>query len=118
MRDTHLWAEASGPMAPCFPPAITLVSMAFPERYKAQVLEAIETIDLERVGSAIEVLSQARAEGRHIFVCGNGGSASTASHFVADMVKGGYDVDFGIGRGFVNAADTWVMKAIIGLPLE
>ena len=62
--------------------------MAFPERYKAQVLEAIETIDLERVGSAIEVLSQARAEGRHIFVCGNGGSASTASHFVADMVKG------------------------------
>jgi len=34
------------------------------------------------------VLAAARAEGRAIFVCGNGGSASTASHFVCDMVKG------------------------------
>ncbi len=37
---------------------------------------------------------------------------------VADVEKGGYDVNFGIGRGFVNEADTWVMKAIIALPLE
>jgi hypothetical protein len=37
---------------------------------------------------------------------------------VADIAKGGYDLDFGIGRGFVNATDNWVMKAIIGLPLE
>lgn len=37
---------------------------------------------------------------------------------VADVVKGGYDVNFGIGRGFVNEADKWVMKAIIGVPLQ
>jgi hypothetical protein len=37
---------------------------------------------------------------------------------VADVVKGGYDVNFGIGRGFVNEADKWVMKAIIGFPLK
>ncbi|ADE11486.1 conserved hypothetical protein [Sideroxydans lithotrophicus ES-1] len=43
---------------------------------------------------------------------------SHSLYVVADMAKGGYDVNFGIGRGFVNAADTWVMKAIIGLPLE
>ena len=30
----------------------------------------------------------ARAAGRTIFVCGNGGSACTASHFVCDVVKG------------------------------
>ncbi|MGH9609497.1 MAG: D-sedoheptulose-7-phosphate isomerase [Bryobacteraceae bacterium] len=40
------------------------------------------------VAEAIGVLREARDAGRHIFVCGNGGSASTASHFVTDMVKG------------------------------
>ncbi len=37
---------------------------------------------------------------------------------VADVDKGGYDVNFGIGRGFVNEGDKWVMKAIIGVPLQ
>jgi len=62
--------------------------MSFPEQYKAELFKAIETVDLEKVGKAIEVLSRARDEGRQIFVCGNGGSASNASHFVCDMVKG------------------------------
>ena len=61
---------------------------AFPQFYKSQVLKAIETIDLEKVAQVIEILRQAREEGRRIFVCGNGGSASAASHFVCDMVKG------------------------------
>ncbi len=37
---------------------------------------------------------------------------------VADVVKGGYDVDFGIGRGFVKSPDTWVAKAIVALPFQ
>src|SRR5260370_31914887 len=61
---------------------------SFPELYKADVLRAIETIELEKVGQAIDILIQARNQDRRIFVCGNGGSASTASHFVCDMVKG------------------------------
>ena len=61
---------------------------SFPELYKADVLRAIETIELEKVGQAIDILIQARDEDRRIFVCGNGGSASTASHFACDMVKG------------------------------
>jgi len=60
----------------------------FPSLYKNDLLRAIETIDLDKVGEAIEVLKQARDANRHIFVCGNGGSASTASHFACDMVKG------------------------------
>jgi D-sedoheptulose 7-phosphate isomerase len=54
----------------------------------AEVLTAIESVDLEKVGRAIEILARARGEDRHIFVCGNGGSAAAASHFVCDMVKG------------------------------
>ena len=64
------------------------MTLSFPQEYKADVLKAIETIDLDKVNRAIEILVQARDAGRHIFVCGNGGSASTASHFVCDMVKG------------------------------
>jgi D-sedoheptulose 7-phosphate isomerase len=64
------------------------MTASFPELYKADVLKAIETIDLEKVGQAIDILRQARDEDRRIFICGNGGSASTASHFVCDMVKG------------------------------
>src|SRR5215471_2439341 len=61
---------------------------SFPHTYKTDLLKAIDTVDLEKVNEAIQVLAQARAESRRIFVCGNGGSASTASHFVCDMVKG------------------------------
>jgi len=64
------------------------MSASFPQLYKIDVLQAIETIDLDKVGQAIDILIRARDEGRRIFVCGNGGSASTASHFVCDMVKG------------------------------
>ena len=61
---------------------------SFPSLYKADLLRAIESIDLAKVTEAIGILKRARDEKRHIFVCGNGGSASTASHFACDMVKG------------------------------
>src|ERR1039457_6792437 len=65
-----------------------VMAASFPELYKAGVLQAIETIELDKVGTAIDIFIQARDEDRRIFVCGNGGSASTASHFVCDMLKG------------------------------
>src|SRR5260370_19842515 len=62
--------------------------MTFPQQYKNELLKAIETIELDKVNQAIELFREARENGRHIFVCGNGGSASTASHFACDIVKG------------------------------
>lgn len=62
--------------------------MLFPQRYKSELIQALETIELSKVGEVIEILKRARDEGRRIFVCGNGGSASTASHFATDLVKG------------------------------
>jgi D-sedoheptulose 7-phosphate isomerase len=70
---------------------------SFPAEYKSDLLNAVETLDLAKVGEAIEILKAARAENRHIFVCGNGGSASTASHFVCDMIKG---ASYGRGSRF------------------
>ncbi|MDX2150577.1 MAG: SIS domain-containing protein [Bryobacteraceae bacterium] len=62
--------------------------MSFAEQYKANLLGTIEKIDLAKVEQAIGWLKEARDKGAAIFVCGNGGSAATASHFVCDMVKG------------------------------
>jgi D-sedoheptulose 7-phosphate isomerase len=62
--------------------------MLYPQRYQGELIHALEGLDLEKVGQAIEILARARDEGRRIFVCGNGGSASTASHFATDLVKG------------------------------
>src|SRR5512139_3955464 len=62
--------------------------MTFAEQYKTELFQAIDTLDLEKVHQAIDWFREARENKRHIFTCGNGGSASTASHFVCDIVKG------------------------------
>jgi D-sedoheptulose 7-phosphate isomerase len=62
--------------------------MSYTESYREQAQKAIELIDLDRVNQAIDWFRQVRAEDRQIFVCGNGGSASTASHFACEMLKG------------------------------
>jgi len=62
--------------------------VSFAEKYRAQLLSTLGGLDLETVARAIEWFAQARAEGRSIFVAGNGGSLATASHFVCDMAKG------------------------------
>lgn len=60
----------------------------FATNYKQELLSAIDAIPLDRVQTAIDWIQEALNEGRQIFTCGNGGSASTASHFICDMVKG------------------------------
>src|ERR1700682_1207152 len=62
--------------------------MTYPEIYKTELLAAIDRIDTGRVQQAIEWFREVRDASKHIFVCGNGGSASTASHFTCDIVKG------------------------------
>lgn len=67
---------------------VQISGVEFGLEYKSKLLNALGTVDMEAVGRGIEMLAAARDANRHIFVCGNGGSASTASHFVTDMVKG------------------------------
>ena len=62
--------------------------MSYCEQYRTQLLGVIESLDLSQVETATAWLRQARDENRQVFTCGNGGSASTASHFVTDLVKG------------------------------
>jgi len=46
-----------------------------------------DSIDRAAIDRAIELLFAAWQRGNTIFTCGNGGSASTASHLVADLSK-------------------------------
>jgi D-sedoheptulose 7-phosphate isomerase len=62
--------------------------MNFPELYKAQLVDTIQALDTAQIQRAIDLLTEARDAGHRIFTCGNGGSASTASHFATDIVKG------------------------------
>jgi D-sedoheptulose 7-phosphate isomerase len=42
----------------------------------------------EKANAIVDVLLTARKENKTVFIMGNGGSASTASHFVGDLSKG------------------------------
>lgn len=50
--------------------------------------EVIENLDLDAVNDLMNAMERARLSGHRIFLCGNGGSAATASHVVCDFVKG------------------------------
>src|SRR5260221_10057946 len=60
------------------------------EYLKAQKA-ALDSIPVEAVEKLIGKLQKALAEGRQIFVFGNGGSAANASHFITDLGKGSSD---------------------------
>lgn len=62
--------------------------MTYPELYKSSLLEAIHEVPVDGVNQAIALFRDARDNNRAIFVCGNGGSAATSSHFICDMIKG------------------------------
>jgi D-sedoheptulose 7-phosphate isomerase len=61
---------------------------SFPATYLESLQQTLGGIPVDKVNEAIEWMRQVREEGRTIFTCGNGGSASTASHFVCDVLKG------------------------------
>ena len=58
----------------------------FAAGYRSELSSALDQIDNHKVAQAIDWLREARDENRQIFVCGNGGSAATASHLVGDLV--------------------------------
>ena len=62
--------------------------MSFFESYRSQLVDALDQVDLSALQQAVSWLEEARNLHRTIFVCGNGGSAATASHFACDIVKG------------------------------
>lgn len=57
--------------------------------YRQKSVSILAKIPDPAIAQLIELLNTARCDNRQVFVCGNGGSASTASHFAAGLSKEG-----------------------------
>lgn len=61
--------------------------MEIVNNYLDDIKKTIEEIPVSCIDDIINVLHNARVNHKRIFIMGNGGSASTASHFVCDLAK-------------------------------
>lgn len=50
--------------------------------------QVLSELPVDQIDQVIQVLEKARLSRKQIYICGNGGSASTASHFESDFNKG------------------------------
>ena len=57
------------------------------DRYFEEMVRVIQDIDRGEIDRIIDLLFDVWREGRAVYIMGNGGSASTASHFVCDLAK-------------------------------
>jgi len=62
-------------------------SRDFVKSYLSEMKEIIGNIPVGDIDRAIELLFEAWRKGGQVFICGNGGSASTATHFACDLSK-------------------------------
>lgn len=58
------------------------------DNYLGDLKATLDNLDRGEIEKCAEVLLEAYWNGKQIFVCGNGGSAATASHFAVDINKG------------------------------
>ena len=57
------------------------------QNYIATLQLTMDQLPHQLIDDVIDLLQQARRQGSQVFILGNGGSASTASHFVCDLAK-------------------------------
>ena len=56
--------------------------------YIEEVRATLASLPVEEIERVVEILQEARANKRGVFIFGNGGSAASASHFACDLNKG------------------------------
>jgi D-sedoheptulose 7-phosphate isomerase len=55
--------------------------------YFSTVQQLLNDVPFEAVDAVIDALMNANLNGKTVYICGNGGSASTATHFGCDLAK-------------------------------
>jgi D-sedoheptulose 7-phosphate isomerase len=55
--------------------------------YIAELKNVLDRLPYAVIDQVVQIIHQARIQGRRVFIMGNGGSASTASHMVCDLAK-------------------------------
>jgi D-sedoheptulose 7-phosphate isomerase len=67
---------------------VELNNRTFIDKFLKQFASIAQKISVSDIEKAIEVLFDAWRNGNSVFIFGNGGSASTATHFASDLAKG------------------------------
>ncbi len=57
-------------------------------RYRDRENEVLQKLPVQDINCVLNVLENARKKNQRFFICGNGGSAATASHYACDFNKG------------------------------
>lgn len=57
------------------------------KEYLVELQHTLDLLPIEQIQAVINELYDARLNGRQVFIMGNGGSASTSTHFVCDLAK-------------------------------
>ncbi|MBI5122577.1 SIS domain-containing protein [Candidatus Roizmanbacteria bacterium] len=60
----------------------------FIQEYIDEVKKSLDLLDVDAINQALEMIIFAYERGSRVFIIGNGGSASTASHMACDLGKG------------------------------
>lgn len=58
------------------------------KEYLEREINVLRSLDVDAINRAMNTLMECRDRGADIYICGNGGSASTASHYACDFNKG------------------------------
>ncbi len=57
------------------------------DEYFAELKQVLDRLDRTQISRSVTRLHEARRNGRQVFIMGNGGSSTTATHFVCDLAK-------------------------------
>ena len=53
--------------------------------YLSTVADVISSLPARLIDDVVQAVKQAYEQGKQVLICGNGGSASTASHLACDL---------------------------------
>jgi D-sedoheptulose 7-phosphate isomerase len=68
--------------------APAIEALQYARDFNAEIIAAVDSLEITKIAQIAELLYKAKEEGRHIFFFGNGGSHSIASHMACDLGKG------------------------------
>ena len=58
------------------------------EEYIKKEIDIIQQLDLVAIEKVANLMLETYHQGKQVFICGNGGSAASASHITGDFIKG------------------------------
>ncbi len=83
--DVNAYVPWAAPQVKGYKP--TMVNASFIDHYLTEMKQVIDSLSATDIDRAIEAFFDAWKRGATVFLIGNGGSASTATHFACDLSK-------------------------------